>query len=357
MARVKKSVPDNLTKWDSPEEPLAPLSLTQKKLLAALQDEILASFDPNPENSNLTKNKESEGEKSDGEVSEKIETCQELLQNYTELEKRFTSVEDLKYTTYLSQLQSRRQECHELCLDIENALLDFSTLSKQYEAVSSRTTSLHEASEQLISDHKKLNAFNESIISHLKYFKDVNMLVERLEAPTLSVNSEIFFDILDAIDKNMDFIQGNESFKESATYVVKYRHCQSKAIAMLQHYVFNQFAAATESILSPKEGDAGSGENSDAALALFYGRFQSVLPKVKRVIEQIEGKAGKRAEYETLLAECHQSYLSHRGTVLGPGVNQALNSVKERYVGVAFFMLNSLRRDLKRVLYDSETLS
>ncbi|XP_012259696.2 conserved oligomeric Golgi complex subunit 3 [Athalia rosae] len=337
MARMK-SVPDNLTKWENPETPLAPLSSSQKKCIADLQEKLSsASVNLGPTTQSL-KSLENEG-KGDVEginqslgYSDKIESYQELLQNYTALEKRFMSVEDLKYTRYLDQLKSRRNECHELCVEIENALTDFQTLSKQYTTVSSETNSLHEASEQLISDQKKLNDFNEAIVQHLKYFKEVDRIMEKLEAPTLSVNSEIFFELMEKIDTNMDFIQNNATFKESVSYLVKYRHCQYKAITLMQHYVFNQFATATESILSPKEAD-NEPKNSDAALALFYGRFQSILPKVKAIIEQIESKSLKRPEYESLLAECHQSYLSHRGTVLGPGVMQALNSVKERYNG------------------------
>lgn len=325
MSRSSKTVPDNLTKWDNPEDPLAPLTLTQKKILAVLTEESNA-VETSPKNGDKKCEEEEEEEG-------RIETCQELLQNYTSLEKRFTSVQDLKYTLYLEQLKSRRRECNDLCLDIEKALMDFSALSKQYATVSSKTTSLHEASEQLISDQQRLNSFNESIIQHLKYFKEVDRILEKLEAPTLSVNSEIFADILEKIDSNMDFVQNNETFRESANFLVKYRHCQSKAIAMIQQYVFNQFTNATDSIMTPKEGEDLNAPNSDAALALFYGRFQSILPKVKNIIERIEAKAGKRVEYDTLLTECHQSYLSHRGTVLGPGVAQALNSVKERYNG------------------------
>lgn len=327
---------DNLRKWENCDKPLAPLTKLQKNSIDILQEEISPSTN-HPSNEDVdklsTKVRYSVLKKDDDNdsccCSDKIETYQELLQNYTALERRFTSVQDLKYTAYLDQLKSRRNECNDLCVEIENALEDFSALFKQYAAVSSKTNSLHEASEQLISDQKKLNSFNDSIIENLKYFKEVDRIMEKLESPTLSVNSEIFYDILDRIDANMEFIQNNDKFKESSTFLVKYRHCQSKAISLIQHHVFNQFSNATESILNPRETETDT-KNSDAALALFYGRFQSVLPKVKGVLEQVESKSLKRQEYEVLLTECYQSYLSNRGMVLGPGVTQALNSVKER---------------------------
>ncbi|XP_058796417.1 conserved oligomeric Golgi complex subunit 3 isoform X2 [Phymastichus coffea] len=242
------------------------------------------------------------------------------------------SSEDIKYVSYLAQLKSRREECNDLCLQIQSVLEDFSALTRQYTVVSEKTTSLHEASEQLISDQEKLNTFVDKIAEHLKYFKEVDSIMDKLDAPTLSINSDIFFNLLDKIDTNMDFMQNNPTFKESNTYLVKYRHCQSKAITLIQNYVFKLFTKATESILNPKDNE-NIQKNPDAALALFYGRFQSILPKTKPVIEQVEAKANKRQEYDTLLLECHGHFLSYRGLVLGPSIQKSLQSIKTKYNG------------------------
>ncbi|XP_015609408.1 conserved oligomeric Golgi complex subunit 3 [Cephus cinctus] len=325
-----KSIPDNLIKWDVPEDPLAPLTDCQKEWLVSLQEEVSSLDVVTHECLPETLSQESDGNQTD---VKRIETYQELLQCYTGLEERYMSAEDTKYVAYLEQLKSRRQECHDLCLKIENALVDFSTLSKQYTTVSSKTTSLHDASEQLISDQEKLNSFIDSISDHVKYFKEVDHIMEKLEAPTISVNSEIFFNLLNQLDTNMDFVQNNPTFKESNIYLVKYRHCQSKAITLMQHYIFNLLSNATKSILNPKETGNMKMENTDAALALFYGRFQTILPKVKLIIEQIETKSYKRQEYDSLLLECHQYYLTQRGLVLGPSVQKALQKVKEKYNG------------------------
>ena len=243
------------------------------------------------------------------------------------------SSEDTKYVSYLEQLKSRRAECHDLCVQIESVLDDFSSLSKQYTLVSEKTTSLHEASEQLISDQEKLIEFVERIAEHVKYFKEVDYIMDKLDASTLSVNSEIFFNLLNQVDANMDFMQNNPTYKESNTYLVKYRHCQSKIITLIQNYIFKLFTKATDSILYPEKENENLQKNPDAALALFYGRFQSILPKAKPVIEQVEAKSSKRQEYETLLLECHQHFLSHRGLVLGPSVQKGLQSIKTKYNG------------------------
>ncbi|XP_076660280.1 conserved oligomeric Golgi complex subunit 3 [Halictus rubicundus] len=322
-----KNISNNLTKWDLSEDPLAPLTEHQKDCLLSLEDEFsstrtLESDDINDTPSTSEKNKK----------SVEIERYQDLLEHYSSLEKECMDKKDIKYMLYLKELQNRRHECHELCLQIEEAMEDFTTLYKQYSEVSDKTTSLYNASEQLDSDQRKLNSTIENIAEYVKYFKDIDMMMEKLEAPTLSVNSEMFFNILDKIDINIDFVQSNPSFKESNTYLIKYKHCQSKAISMIQNYVFQLFSKTTESILNLRDSN-DSHDNADAALALFYGRFQTILSKVRPVIEQIEVKSYKRQEYDSLLTECHQYYWSQRGLVLGSSVQKSLMSVKEKYNG------------------------
>ncbi|XP_076248733.1 conserved oligomeric Golgi complex subunit 3 [Calliopsis andreniformis] len=323
----KKNISNNLTKWNLSEDSLAPLTDLQADCLSRLEEELF------PENTLRTeKADDASCAVEEAKKSIQIERCQDLLEHYASLEKKCMARKDVKYMLYLNELQTRRDECHELCLQIEEALDDFTMLFKQYSEVSDKTVSLYNVSEQLDSDQRKLNTIIENITEYVKYFKDVDMMMEKLDAPTLSVNSEMFFNILDKIDMNIDFVQNNPSFKESNTYLIKYKHCQSKAISMIQNYIFTLFNKTTESILNLRDND-DSQDNADAALALFYGRFQTILSKVKPVIEQIEAKSYKRQEYDSLLSECHQYYWSQRGLVLGTSVQKSLMSVKEKYNG------------------------
>ncbi|KAI4484215.1 hypothetical protein M0804_007671 [Polistes exclamans] len=328
MARMT-CTPDDLIQWDSAENCLAPLTDLQKDCLQKLEQE-LSSLD-------ITTNENASeiGESLDQDKCDKItqiERCQDVLEYYTKLEREYISSENLKYMLYLDDLKTRRQECRELCELITDTLEDFSILFKQYAEVSDKTSSLHNASEELITDQKRLNSMVESIAENVKYFKEVDVIMEKLEASTLSVNSDMFFNIVEKVDTNMDALQTNNTFKESTTYLVKYRHCQFKIITLIQNYIFNLFSRTTESILNFNETE-GVQENIDAALALFYGRFQTIVSKVKPIIDQVETKSTKRQEYNNLLVECHQYYWSQRGLVLGPSIQKSLSAIKERYNG------------------------
>lgn len=326
-----KTISHNLIQWDQCNNPLAPLTECQKDCITSLETIVTSYFPSCSTQTNLIGDEENT-QQDFLHVSRPVEKYQDLLQCYLALEKKYVSMNDIKYNLYLDELKSRRSECQEVCSQIEEALDDFSTLYKQYTEVSSKTTSLYEASEQLISDQKHLNATIDSITEYVKYFKEIDVITEKLDAPTLSVNSEMFFGLLDKIDTNIDFMQNNSSYNESSVYLVRYRHCQSKAIMLIQNYIFNLFSKTTESILNLKDSE-GMPENADAALALFYGRFQTILSKTKPVIEQIESKSYKRQEYDSLLLECHQYYWSQRGLVLGTSIQRSLNSIREKYNG------------------------
>lgn len=183
-----KNIPNNLTKWDLSEDSLAPLTDYQKECLLNLEEELFPDNKIKTEKISDTVCTNEETTK-----SVQIERYQDLLEHYARLEKKCVDRKDMKYILYLNELEARRQECHELCLQIEEALEDFTMLYKQYSEVSDKTISLYDASEQLDSDQRKLNSIIENITEYVKYFKDIDMMMEKLEAPTLSVNSEMFF--------------------------------------------------------------------------------------------------------------------------------------------------------------------
>lgn len=56
-------------------------------------------------------------------------------------------------------------------------------------------------------------------------------------------------------------------------------------------------------------------KSSDTAFAIYYGKFQATAPKAKRITSLIEERLDRSQEYEQLLAELHQIYLSQRANV------------------------------------------
>lgn len=104
-------------------------------------------------------------------------------------------------------------------------------------------------------------------------------------------------------------------FKDGPIYTVKYKQCLSKAVLVMKTYVNNIFVTATEQVLESKQMSRTDEKSSDAAFAIYYGKFQASAPKAKLITSVIEERLDRNTDYEQLLAELHQSYLSQRANV------------------------------------------
>ncbi|CAG9796963.1 unnamed protein product [Diatraea saccharalis] len=205
-------------------------------------------------------------------------------------------------------------------------MADLNKLSEQYELVSNKTNALHKMSEQLLADQNKLSSIGDNIKQKLHYFTQVEHLSQRLNSPTMSVNSESFFIVLAKIDECLEYMKTNSGFKESHTYLVKYRHLQSRAISLIRSYVNHVLDHATEQVLTTNEEDSTDQEAMETAYAVYFGKFQAAAPKLRMVISEVESRAENNAEYASLLNELQREYCARRWRVSGAGVGAALAS-------------------------------
>lgn len=56
-------------------------------------------------------------------------------------------------------------------------------------------------------------------------------------------------------------------------------------------------------------------QSSDAAFAMYYGKFQGIAPKASQIITLVESRIEQNVEYELLLIEIHKMYLTQRAGV------------------------------------------
>ena len=77
-----------------------------------------------------------------------------------------------------------------------SALRHLDELAVYYASVASKTTSLHDACEQLLVDQTSLVFYADSIQARLAYFDEVDRLASKLNSPTVSVLNEHFVPLL-----------------------------------------------------------------------------------------------------------------------------------------------------------------
>ncbi|KAL4713838.1 hypothetical protein ACJJTC_015492 [Scirpophaga incertulas] len=319
-----KEIQNKLLLWESGENPLAPLTANQREAVLDLESLLLGASSDQEEKAN-----DIEDMFTNTQIQSVNTTC-EFLNWYESLCEDTIKAQDAPYEAYYKHLEDRKNECISLNNQVDATLTDLHKLSQQYQLVSDKTNALHTMSEQLLADQNKLSSIGDDIKHKLHYFTQVEHLAQRLNSPTMSVNSEAFFIVLSKIDGCLAYMKNNSNFKESHTYLVKYRHLQNRAISLIRSYVNHVLDNATEDVLTPKIEDSSDQEAMNTAYAVYFGKFQAAAPKLKMVISEIESRAENNDDYASLLSDIQREYANRRARVAGGPTAAALQAAAQR---------------------------
>lgn len=268
--------------------------------------------------------------------SESIDTFRKFLSWCDRVNDEILDEEDSHHRDFLQHLKERRDDCDVLLEQINGTLQSLKQLEGEFQFVSTNTSSLHTASEKLIEDQERLSGLDGEIRHRLQYFTQLDTISQKLQNPTLSVLGDNFAEILNKLDESHEYLENHRDFKDYGQYMGKCKQCLAKVVQMMRSHVINVLSTATEQVLAPKKAPDGAKpreHTSDTAFALFYGKFQASAPKVKRVTNLIDQRRSRCPEYETLLQDLHEFYLSQRRVVMYPGVGAALQDLAATHRG------------------------
>ncbi|XP_057364562.1 conserved oligomeric Golgi complex subunit 3-like [Daphnia carinata] len=343
METEEREVWENLAEWDNLEDPLAPLTEEQQitilELAAICDQKLSVEDDPTePKTNTLSQNNakrnadttilDSFASLMSGEKT--IESSQQFYQWYSELEWEMLQEEDAEYRAYLAQLEKHQGDCQEMLQQVTGTLDKLSKLNSQYGFVSNKTTSLHEACEQMLIDQTKLSNLADELENKISYFLEYEKIQSQLSSPTLSVHGELFRNILDRLDKCIDYMQSHPQYRETSTYVTKYRVCLNTALSSVRSWVLQALEQCVQQAKKPDGSTPTTGESY--AFTLLYGKFRLHADKMKQLMTDIEQRHEKGPEYEQLLADCHAAYFSQRLLLLRPSVVASLTDLSTTYV-------------------------
>ncbi|XP_055614526.1 conserved oligomeric Golgi complex subunit 3 [Uranotaenia lowii] len=352
-----RKIQAKLLQWEQKDNALAPLSSGQVEFLNRLSEQLAGSGsvknDEEPQNTTFELKTSLDEFKQSNNV---IESTQDFLSWYNTIDSEILEHFDDVYLDYYEQLRERSSECDKLLGEIDVSLESLQKLTGEYNFVSEKTSSLHQASENLLQDQTKLNEIGEDIRKRLKFFSQAESISQRLQNPTFSVSNDTFVDILNTIDECLEYMRSNPSFSEAASYSIKYRNCLSKATQMMKNYVENILTNATGQIVGPNRAAGGPEQGSEAAFALYYGKFQASAPKVKRITATIEERLERSGEYEQLLAALHQQFLAQRATIMSSGVDQAIRDLSKKHKGDHCALVRSACAFMVHVCQDEHRL-
>eukprot|EP00051_Salpingoeca_urceolata_P020682 m.313375 g.313375 ORF g.313375 m.313375 type:complete len:885 (-) comp19663_c1_seq8:26-2680(-) len=254
---------------------------------------------------------------------EAIESSQQFFVWFDSVEAQQEREQETAYRSYVEALKSCSAHCSDILTEIDGAVQHLADLEEQYTSVSTKTTSLHDACEQLLQEQQELAKFADCVQMHLKHFNELQTLTKKLNSPTLSVVGDQFVPLLSKVDGCVSYMRKHQTFKDAPTYLARFAHLQARGLNLIKHYIIQTLKTATQNIATQlKDSDR------DTSFALFYGKFRLHAPRIKALSDEIEKRVAANAEYASLLEDCCQCYFTQRLSLLSPSTAAAVRDMQ-----------------------------
>ena len=117
--------------------------------------------------------------------------------------------------------------------------------------VRERASNIHERACAMSATQADSESLASALEERIKYFDQLYPLTRRLYAPNLTAlinGSDALSGILSDLDECSDFMQAHPSYKESETYLTKYKQLQTRALTTLKSHIIDSLRATTTSI-------------------------------------------------------------------------------------------------------------
>ncbi|XP_044746128.1 conserved oligomeric Golgi complex subunit 3 [Coccinella septempunctata] len=341
-------IQENIAKWQSPSNPLAPLNEEQQDLIYQLEDIIKENYFGQESSTQTVK----------GQIVKEVP----LIDSYKSFIKWFTQIENEIKDETLNEFQSyyyklKQQDDHVEKL-FKNACESneyLESLLQTHKDVISKTDYLHDLSEDLMKQQRLLKLKKDELNNELKYF----IKPEELLNETKNVNSKAFTEVLDTIVDSIKNLSIREDYKEARIY--KMRN-ESLLISLLNdvYKLFNQVITdASRQIIDPENKAIGIADhvasndlNAESSYSLYYGKFQSAAHKVTVIVSYLEEKKEENENFRNALLDCHKMYLSERLPLLTAAVSKALSEIKEKYKNEFNTLFRSCGQFIMKVCQD-----
>ncbi|KAH7624210.1 hypothetical protein Ndes2526B_g01470 [Nannochloris sp. 'desiccata'] len=279
-----------------------------------------------------------------------------VLQNSSEFYKWLSVLEaarasetEGKFQRHAAVLDAHLASCDDLLNTIDGALELFSKLKVGQRTVSERTVALHVTCDRLVKEREALVNAADALRSKLMHFDELENVAAQFQSASFSSysfgglddlgnnsNEEgvKIMDSLRKLDESLAFVSGHPHYADSATYIVKFKQLQAKALASVRAKVQQSLRTAAQTVqqsvlATPRNGTTDATKNDTGAeTTLLYVRFRAAAePLVKSLLQGIEARSGASPEYARLLYECQNIHCETRLGLMKPSVTAHLKAL------------------------------
>ncbi|PSC70334.1 conserved oligomeric Golgi complex subunit 3 [Micractinium conductrix] len=249
----------------------------------------------------------------------------------SELEAARSSETEEKFRRYGAALERHLAACDGLLASVKEVLDLFERLKEQHRAVATRTSALHSTCERLVAERSRLEELAGAIRAKLAYFDELEAVAAQFHTAAGSVDSADFLPLLRRLDDCIAYVAANPQFADAASYAVKFRQLQARALTAVRTKVQGVLRGAAAAVARERGGGGANGKGGVAAAggvgskapgeaatdsaeaALLYVRFRAAAePALKGLLQGIEQRAQQSQDYARLLKDCQNLYCETR---------------------------------------------
>lgn len=228
---------------------------------------------------------------------------------------------EAKYRRYASQLRERVSTCDALLADVDDVFARLTALQDQHRAVGENAKSLHERCERLVGEKARLLEFADALRAKLHYFDELEKVAAEFHGANLPVKSEQFLPLLRRLDECIAYVNSNPQYADAATYAVKFRQLQTRALGAVRTHVLGVLKKATAHVKAAAMEEQSAADGEGGETLLLYVRFRTAAPDLKTLMEEMEARANRK-EYAQLLGDCHAMFCEQRLALLQDSVQK-----------------------------------
>jgi uncharacterized protein YaaR (DUF327 family) len=260
-----------------------------------------------------------------------IETTQQFLSFFSEIEKEMNQGQDAKFNDYLESVGELRTLVERLIGEICSAKEIIEELEHNYEFVVKKTSGLQNACESLLDEQAHMFAISEEISQKLSYFHQLESISKLLNMPgdQLVLEPE-FGPMLEKLDQCLAFVTDHPTFKDSDLYRMRYRQCMTRSMTLIKLHFVDAIRQLQTEIRDKLKLQTGTELiSSNVQLSLFFVKFRALASRMRGLVSELEMRCPSHQEYFALLRDCINAYVKVRRTLLTPIISE---NVKKKLI-------------------------
>lgn len=249
--------------------------------------------------------------------------------------KKINNISNDFILNFQSNCQLNIENLNDLMDQTETILKSVNLLARQYDKVSSETSEFADHSTKLLNTQLKYETVSGEINQSLEIFESLERITKTLTSPGNNlIKRKSFQDILNKLDRSIEFIEKHPQFKDIELYKVRFRQCMTRSLTLIRNYLINELRTLHDGVYSKLNRSSSENIAGNVTIDVFlYNEFDNYIAEYEgqfysfpNLVSEITKRIEYHDEYKGLLHDVLQQYFKTRSKLLEKSIWDHLNA-------------------------------